>query len=71
VPATVARLVWDAVTDTRASGAAFEPAYADRPRLGAFTLDRIDADGNVTAGCHVLPYSELYALAVRFGFAQP
>jgi hypothetical protein len=70
VPATVAAIVWPMVEETRRKGDGFEfTDYANRPRLGSFTLDSIDAQGNVTAGCHVLPYSELRALAVRFGFA--
>jgi hypothetical protein len=67
VPATCARMVWDAVQEARAINGVQFAANA-RPRLGSFTLDAIDAAGNVTAGCHVLPYAELHALAVRFGF---
>ena len=68
VPAAVARLVWDAVAFCVARGEGVQFGRDAAPRLGSFTLDRIDGAGNVTAGCHVLPYSELHALAVHFGF---
>lgn len=72
VPASCARMVWDAVQEARRVGIAWVPDPMQKPRLGSFTLDAIDAAGNVTAGCHVLPYDELRALAVRFGFeVQP
>lgn len=31
--------------------------------LGAYKIDRIDADGTVHAGCHVVPYSEILLIA--------
>lgn len=34
-------------------------------RVGHFNVDRIDADGNLTAGCHVLRWDAMLALAVR------
>lgn len=71
VPASVAPLVWDAVTAARESATEWRPPFGhDRPRLGSFTLDRIGPDGTITAGCHVIPYSELHALAQRFGFVS-
>lgn len=32
-------------------------------RLGHYAIDRIDADGTLHAGCHVIPYSEIERIA--------
>lgn len=68
VPARVAPMLWPMIEECRLTCQAWSAGVGNRPRLGSFTLDAIDAAGNVTAGCHVLPYSELRMLAVRFGF---
>lgn len=68
IPASAARLVWDAVQSCRASGLAWEPIGADRPHIGAFTLDRVTAEGDIVAGCHLIEYAELARMSVALGF---
>jgi hypothetical protein len=68
IPASAARLVWDAVQTCRASGLAWEPLGENRPRLGAFTLDRVTAEGDIVAGCHLIEYAELARMSVALGF---
>ena len=31
--------------------------------LGHYKIDRIETDGTLTAGCHVIPYSEIERIA--------
>lgn len=38
-----------------------------RIAVGAFQIDRIGRDGTVTAGCHVVPFSEVQAIAKELG----
>lgn len=68
IPVTAARLVWDAVQCARATREALEFDGAERPRLGEFTLDRVDVDGDITAGCHRIEYAELARMAALLGF---
>jgi len=35
--------------------------------LGHYTLDRIDADGTVKAGCHIIPFEEVEYIAGQLG----
>lgn len=72
VPLAVAPAIWELIYKTRS---AKTPFVADgtafrRMRIGAYPLDRIDADGTLHAGCHVIPYSELEALARSLGLAS-
>ena len=66
VPLSVAPIVWRLVRETMRKG---EPRTFERGAvaLGEFSLDAIDANGNVTAGCHRLEFSELHRIAVRVG----
>lgn len=68
VPASVCPLVWRLVGEVRASGEprTFAPGSV---RLGHFSLDSIDAEGNVRAGCHSIPFTELADIASRLGYA--
>lgn len=68
VPARVCPLVWRLVGEVRASGAPREFAPGS-VRLGHFSLDSIDAGGNVRAGCHFVPFAELADIASRLGYA--
>lgn len=42
------------------------PPERDR-RVGKFTVDRIDADGTIHAGCHTIPWAESERLAQALG----
>ena len=68
VPLDVAPMVWGMVQATRASGAPWFAEYAARPRIGDFTLDRIEACGDIVAGCHTIPYAELCRIARELGY---
>jgi hypothetical protein len=68
IPVSAARLVWDAVRHCKETGAGWAPLGADRPRIGEFTLDRVDAEGNISAGCHTIEYLELARMAVALGY---
>lgn len=67
VPVTVCALMWRLIGEVLASGKT--RVFTD-VQLGHFSLDRIDADGTVHAGCHVIPLDELQDIAGRLGF-QP
>lgn len=68
VPASICPLVWQLIGETRASGEprTFAPGSV---RLGPFSLDSIDAEGNIAAGCHFIPFAELADIAARLGYA--
>lgn len=66
VPATVARNLWRLVCAARASRAAMIPDGAHR--VGAFTLDRVEANGDLVIGCHTLTFAELQRMAVTLGY---
>jgi hypothetical protein len=44
--------------------------WGDETRLGHFRLDSIDADGNVTAGCHKIYRAELERVAAQLSEVQ-
>jgi hypothetical protein len=67
IPLAAAPMVWNLVQRAIGHGG-FEPSHAlGRLKLGDYPLDRIDADGTLRAGCHVIPYSELEVMARRLG----
>lgn len=67
VPADIAPLVWRLVRNARAESVAINFDAPHRPTLGAFTLDKVTATGDVIAGCHRLPFDELQRMAVALG----
>ena len=64
-------MVWHLVERARRRGIAdsFDRRERIQARIGDYPLDRIDADGTLHAGCHVIPYSELSAMARALGLA--
>lgn len=67
VPLAAAPMVWNLVQRAQGAGG-FEPSRAlGRVHIGDYPLDRIDADGTLHAGCHVIPYSELALMARALG----
>jgi len=62
VPAEHARRVWKLVDQCKKESSVFELKYHTE-RIGAFTVDRIDADGTLHAGCHTIAYSEMEAFS--------
>lgn len=67
VPVRVCSLMWHLIGEQRAAGEprTFAPGSVT---LGHFSLDSIDAEGNVRAGCHFIRYSELADIAGRLSF---
>lgn len=70
VPLSVAPMVWRAVNAVRDAGTAQDFPRAAAPRLGSFTLDRIEPDGDIVAGCHCIPFAELQYVAGVLGYAD-
>ena len=67
VPVSVAPFVWRASLQCRANNAAHVFAD-DAPRLGHFTMSRIECDGSIVVGCHVIGFDELQRMADALGF---
>ena len=68
VPVSVAPMVWQAVSRCRDAGTAHEFDRNQAPRLGHFTMDKIDADGSIHVGCHFIRYAELQGIAAALNF---
>lgn len=68
VPVSVAPMVWRAVNAARDAGETVTFPRESAPRLGHFTLDRIETNGDIVAGCHVIRYAELYGIAKTLGY---
>lgn len=67
VPVRVCSIMWHLIGEQRAAGEprTFAPGAV---KLGHFSLDSIDAEGNVRAGCHFIRYTELADIAGRLSF---
>jgi hypothetical protein len=74
VPVAEASGVWRAVERARYLNTQLDRLWiariANAPRIGDYPLDRIDADGTLYAGCHVIPYDELAAMARQLGLLE-
>ena len=70
IPIAHAARIWKAVEAVRASGVPYKH-NGHSIHAGDYRIDRIDADGTLRAGCHVIPHSELRAMArqLRLGAA--
>lgn len=72
VPARVCAALWPMIGECKRGGFARTFPGGSDPgavRLGHFLLDAIDGEGNIRAGCHFIPYSELADIAGRLNFA--
>ena len=67
VPALHARRIWKLVCTIRATGKTYE-RNGHTEHVGAFTVDSIDADGTLRAGCHVIEFEAMKDLADRLGW---
>jgi len=65
IPLRTGLLLLDMATRCRDGQKAFTPDK--KHPVGAFYLDRIDADGTLHVGCHHLPYDRLYSAAMIAG----
>ena len=67
IPAHHAARLWKAIEFVRASGAPYE-RNGHSIRAGNYHVDRIEVDGTLRAGCHVIPHSELRSMARQLNF---
>lgn len=71
VPVAAAPVVWAIVQGAmRAGGREFGKGLCERVKIGGYPLDKVDADGTLRAGCHVIPYAELELMARTLGIAE-
>ena len=69
VPVSVCPMIWQAANACRDAGQAHDYGdTGDAPRIGSFTLNKIHADGSITAGCHEIAFSELEYIAGKLGY---
>lgn len=66
IPLSHAPRLWRVIEGVRASGQAYE-RNGHTIHAGDFAIDRIDPDGTLHAGCHVIPHSELRIMARALG----
>lgn len=64
VPWDHALKAFDLVQSLRAKGRTYE-RNGHTVRVGHYAIDRIDAAGNLVAGCHSLQFEEMLGLAIR------
>jgi hypothetical protein len=38
-------------------------------KVGSFTVSRVDANGDIKAGCHFIQWREIAAIALKLGMA--
>lgn len=46
-------------------GKVWTPAFPKEMKINGFNIERIDANGDLTAGCHFIPFASINALAWR------
>jgi hypothetical protein len=68
VPIEHAKRLWPAIKRCRATETAWQSNGHTMP-IGHFRVDRIEADGTLRAGCHVIPFAELERMATTLGLA--
>jgi hypothetical protein len=66
VPVGVAPMLWKIVNHVRANGAAQD--ITPPAQVGPFRLERIEADGAIVVGCHVIAFAELEHIARRLEY---
>lgn len=67
IPIEDAKRLWPAILEVKAGGV---DMTFERP-LGLYELRLIRADGSIVVGCHDIPASEVRAIAVQLGLAEP
>ncbi len=63
VPLAAAPMVWLLVNREKEKGGRDLRGGLSRIKIGDYPIDRIDADGTLRAGCHVIKYDELERMA--------
>ncbi len=70
VPLRHASAVFRKVSDCRAKGTTYYRDEARPIRVGAFQVNRIDADGTLIAGCHTIHWPEIARIAASIGLLE-
>jgi len=66
VPVDHARRIWPVITRCKSTGQAYH-RNGHTEHVGHFTVDAIDADGNMVAGCHRIGFAEINRIAPLIG----
>ena len=67
IPLDHAPRIWRFVKAVIARGEAYQ-RNGHTEHAGEFAIDRIEADGTMKAGCHVIPYAEIERMARTLGY---
>jgi hypothetical protein len=70
VPVEHAKRLWRAIKACHATGKAWEPNGHAMP-VGHFKVDRIEANGDMRAGCHFIKFAELQRMSFALGLESP
>jgi len=68
IPLEHAPRIWALVQACRSSGRPYEK-NGHTEHAGPYAIDAVTAEGELKAGCHVIPFAEIEALAVQLGLA--
>jgi hypothetical protein len=68
IPASHAPRIWRLAQACIASGRPYE-RNGHTEHAGEYAIDRVDANGTLHAGCHVIPHSELRSMARQLGLS--
>lgn len=69
VPIEHAKKLWPQILKVRERGEPFV-CNGHTIHIGHYSLDRIEKDGTIKAGCHVIPFAELALIAEQLGLAE-
>lgn len=70
IPVAHAKRIWPLVQQAYISKTTWTRHDSQQGAIGHFHVDSIEADGTLTAGCHVIPYAELAQIAAQLGLAS-
>lgn len=68
VPVDAAKIALEIVREVKASGVPWTCPPAERVSIGHFSLDKVEADGTLHAGCHVIACAEIERFAASVGW---
>lgn len=66
IPASFAPMIWKSVTHFRAIGTDWKAEQ--KISIGDFTLDAINENGDIKAGCHNIAFAEIELIAKELGY---
>ncbi len=68
VPLHQAGLAYLLVKRCRDANEGWTPLEGQSVKLGHFSLDKVDGDGNIKAGCHYIAWTEIERIAMEMGW---